>query len=581
MDVQLPDGTTVQGVPDGTSKAELAQKLKANGRDVPDEWLKPAKQPGVAERAYDAFKNVQAGITEPALSMATGMLAKPVSDVAGLGMLAAAPFAKVDPSGFKDYVQRQLTFEPKSSAGKAVNEYNPLALLGKLTDFTGGQAERGINAIPLPPGARPYQEAAGRGIHEAINQAPGLLGAKAGAKIQEGIPAKQRALDVQRGLNAPLDAIRERSQAAQLTTPPEGSTWIAGIPGMAKVGRVISAANQPEFNRLIAEQFGFPEGKALTADALEQVIREKGAAKQALVESGYGPYGMDHVINAPETRNVRQVDKQGRPIDFYKREDTFGYPFEKPALLPVTGEFKKALQKPLSQIEAQLLESPETFKSLKPSASILREWIKKDEIDPKQAMKSIDSLRSDAQTNLKSVKPKDRQAGFTRLEIANRLEDMFEDNLKGDPAKLNAFREARKTQAQAYDVLKVIDKAGNVDAQKLAVLSRRRPLSENLKLVSDYAETFPKGAKKVTEGIQAVSPFDWMFGLGALASGHPGIAASEIGARVAIPSLIARGMLQNRTPSYQVGAGRTAAPYLLPAAGAAISQQRDQLESPP
>lgn len=39
MDVTLPDGTVVKGVPDGTTKAQLAEKLKANGRDVPREWL--------------------------------------------------------------------------------------------------------------------------------------------------------------------------------------------------------------------------------------------------------------------------------------------------------------------------------------------------------------------------------------------------------------------------------------------------------------------------------------------------------------------------------------------------------------
>jgi hypothetical protein len=39
MDVRLPDGTVIQNVPDGTTKAELAGKLKANGMSVPDEWL--------------------------------------------------------------------------------------------------------------------------------------------------------------------------------------------------------------------------------------------------------------------------------------------------------------------------------------------------------------------------------------------------------------------------------------------------------------------------------------------------------------------------------------------------------------
>jgi len=34
MDVRLPDGTVIQNVPDGMSKADLMAKLKANGYDV-------------------------------------------------------------------------------------------------------------------------------------------------------------------------------------------------------------------------------------------------------------------------------------------------------------------------------------------------------------------------------------------------------------------------------------------------------------------------------------------------------------------------------------------------------------------
>jgi len=45
MDVQLPDGTTVQGVPDGMSKADLFAKLQANGHPVSQDWLKPQPEP--------------------------------------------------------------------------------------------------------------------------------------------------------------------------------------------------------------------------------------------------------------------------------------------------------------------------------------------------------------------------------------------------------------------------------------------------------------------------------------------------------------------------------------------------------
>ena len=39
MDVTLPDGTVIKGVPDGTTRAQLADKLKASGMKVPDSWM--------------------------------------------------------------------------------------------------------------------------------------------------------------------------------------------------------------------------------------------------------------------------------------------------------------------------------------------------------------------------------------------------------------------------------------------------------------------------------------------------------------------------------------------------------------
>lgn len=44
MEVRLPDGTIIQNVPDGTTKADLVAKLKRNGMSVPSEWTAPATQ---------------------------------------------------------------------------------------------------------------------------------------------------------------------------------------------------------------------------------------------------------------------------------------------------------------------------------------------------------------------------------------------------------------------------------------------------------------------------------------------------------------------------------------------------------
>lgn len=66
MDVRLPDGTVIQNVPDGTSKADLVTKLKNNGMAVPAEWLQPAPAPkSTAESIGDTLMGIprQLGLT--------------------------------------------------------------------------------------------------------------------------------------------------------------------------------------------------------------------------------------------------------------------------------------------------------------------------------------------------------------------------------------------------------------------------------------------------------------------------------------------------------------------------------------
>lgn len=50
MDVRLPDGTIIRNVPEGTTKAELVGKLKANGMAVPADWLGADTKPAPTDR---------------------------------------------------------------------------------------------------------------------------------------------------------------------------------------------------------------------------------------------------------------------------------------------------------------------------------------------------------------------------------------------------------------------------------------------------------------------------------------------------------------------------------------------------
>jgi hypothetical protein len=65
MDVRLPDGTIIQNVPDGTTKADLVAKLKANGVAVPSEWLATDPPKATAQEAGSTLRQIprQVGLT--------------------------------------------------------------------------------------------------------------------------------------------------------------------------------------------------------------------------------------------------------------------------------------------------------------------------------------------------------------------------------------------------------------------------------------------------------------------------------------------------------------------------------------
>jgi len=142
--------------------------------------------------------------------MATGMIAKPVSDVAGLTRLGmeglrriGVPFEQRDPLTTQRDVQNAFTYQPRTQAGQAVTENNPLALFGKGVNWLGQQAE---NAVAPSATSGPLQNMLGYGVHEIVNQAPTALGfgvpaAAAGTKsLTMGAPGGGAGMFTARGM---------------------------------------------------------------------------------------------------------------------------------------------------------------------------------------------------------------------------------------------------------------------------------------------------------------------------------------------------------------------------------------------
>lgn len=134
--------------------------------------------PRAAPEQPNVFGQALGGILEPLAAMGSSFVAKPVSEVAGLAALAREAVSPTggDPRAFQQDVQQSMTYEPKTAAGQSMA--NPLnfipALLGQLVQGAGNWA----GGIVAPPGSSPAREAVGRGVTEAVQQAPGFIGAK-------------------------------------------------------------------------------------------------------------------------------------------------------------------------------------------------------------------------------------------------------------------------------------------------------------------------------------------------------------------------------------------------------------------
>jgi hypothetical protein len=92
MDVELPDGTVIEGVPDGMSKADLVAKLKANGYDT-----SKLGAPEAAPAKLSPAESFKAGLSN---FVGKDLLMGGLRGAAGIGATIMQPFqAALDPAG--------------------------------------------------------------------------------------------------------------------------------------------------------------------------------------------------------------------------------------------------------------------------------------------------------------------------------------------------------------------------------------------------------------------------------------------------------------------------------------------------
>lgn len=215
MDVRLPDGTIIQNVPDGTTKAELTAKLQANGYDIskletapapvqpsvsvapaPSEAIPgPRQQPTAIQQAYQAARPYVAPTIEALSAVGGGLLGSPLGPagaVAGAGLgygigKEALQLADVYLGGKAPRQGAENIVEPARNVLEGATLEAGGRVLGQGLGYAAGKLAD-IRSIPEQTAARIARNALGPDLPAVLN----ALRASEGA----GVSAAQATADI-------------------------------------------------------------------------------------------------------------------------------------------------------------------------------------------------------------------------------------------------------------------------------------------------------------------------------------------------------------------------------------------------
>ena len=540
-------------VPDDASDAEVSSILsQMAGAQQP---IQTPKAPSFGKQIINAatptmnfLANAVGSVTEPIAKMATGIVAKPVSDIAGL---AATGYEALTgnqnpnlPAQFKQELQQRMTYQPMTTAGKS--DYNPINAAQNLV----GAAIRPLQQA-TPTDSSTFSGMAANAYNEALPQALSIAGAKYGQAGIANAPAKiaqsQAELDILKGENAARDAIQRAANKIDLTVPATGGAKLAA--STVGVGnRAISNRNAFAATRATRQELGLPKGSALSEDTLSVFKKEQYKAYDKLLENA----GDAVTVKVPSTI----LDATGKPIVTNATKNG----------MLISDTVKNSLKDDLVALQKEMEQSPTAFKANTEGIKLIQEVMSKDVVDPKITFDQIRALRRQAKTDFLSKDSVQQSLAPVKLKVANALEQSFEDALlaKGKTELLDEFKKARTNLAKANFIENIVDPSGLVSIQKAARLSDKFPLTGHLKTIADFGKTFEAASMKPTSTSPYIRPIDYLVATGSAMGGHALVGASEIAGRAGFAKLAEKGMLQNKIPNYKVSTLQKGSLYGVP-----------------
>lgn len=448
MDIQLPDGTVLKGVPDGTTKEQISAKLKASGRTDP--WLDAAEKPTQPAQTYG--QKYVAGVSDTAGSVAQEFRQHPFKSAAltipavaetiaqGVGMgvadLSAVAHRAIDSS--ETFAQRKQEYE--QGIGKYTNAQTDL---GKKFSEAAGAALKPVGDVISVPG-KLAGSAAGefgaspetqKSIEEQTNAVTGGLLMRAGAKT----PAPVSAV----APKAP-SLVTRAIQSGYTLKPSEAGGKVGkvaeGLSGSPKLEVEASVKNQKITNKLAAQELGI--NGPITKASLEQAKKAPSAFYKTVADR--------LKTFSPDQTYVNDV-----------------------AGLTGTKGLSLGAKKEIANLQKQYTGQNMTAAD---------------------AIAETRQLRAMSSKMLRGPYNPDLEArALAMRKISDAIESNMERQAKasGDPYLLDQFKSARRQLAKIHSVESSMV-GPDVSAKLLAKQANRgAPLSGNLKHIAEVADEFP------------------------------------------------------------------------------------------
>lgn len=500
MDIEMPDGTVIKDVPDGTPKADVLKKFQAKGT-LDFEKLTYAPTVGMSDTAK-FFSGVGAGATDLGRGAAQTVglmdqasiqesrrLDKPLTDTgAGKAGYISGQIATVAPAAF---VPGANTVAGATAAGAVTGLLQPVAegdvLTGKIKNAaigagTAGATQLGMNQL-------------GKSVAGAVADAEAAKAANAGKDFALGNAMKA-------GYVVPPSQVK----------PSWTNSLLEGFAGKISTAQKASVKNQQITNDLARVAVKLKPDEPVTKEALEGVRNIAGQAYEELADI---------------------------------------------KTLGATPEFLKSVQGLGKDYQALIKDVPELAD---PQIDNLIKALDKPQFSGRTAVALIKRLRFHGNKNAFNAMlgPGSQELGKAQLEAAGAIEDLIEANISQlgqDGAQtLKNFREARTIIAKTYTVQKALNETtGNVSAQKLAgQLSKGKPLSGELKTAGQFAQAYPKAAQDITSSVPGSSPLDFAVATGgAVATGNPGFLTWLLGRPAVRTMILSKPYQALNKPKYQ------------------------------